>query len=398
MTAFCSNRLIMVVAVAGLVLALVSTANAVDPKYERLARDVVRTSANVQAGDVVAVHGGKPTIDLMEAVASEVLKLGGMPTMFLTTDQVARARYLEMPDQFLDQDQTYFAEWLKQIDVWISVPAYEDPKAVWAGIPEERLAKSRKSLQVVWDMLDDARIRLLNIGYPTKEQAEMYGLDFDTYQGMHWKAATTDYRKISEKGNYLVNILKGAKNVHVTTPHGTDVTFTVGNRPIFLDDGIVTKEEARSNRFLDRIAALPGGAVMFAPIESSANGNVVVPRHRCRYKPLTGISFEFKDGKLKNFKADKGGECFTETMAPYTGAKDTIGYINIGLNPEWKVMEDPGDFRPEDAAGMIVIGIGNNELYGGNNKDTTAEFSFPIVNATVDVDGRTVIKDGKLMF
>lgn len=375
----------------------VSTAGAADPRYEQLARDMVRTSANVQPGDVVVVYGGKHTIELMEAVAAEVNRLGGMPTMFLNTEKVARARFVEMPEQYLDQDQTYFAEWLKHIDVWISIPPFKDVKAVWGDIPEERMAKSRKSAQVIWDMLNDAKLRLVSIGYPTEEQAAINGLDFATYKDMHWKAVNADYKKIAERGNYLKDILRNAKTVKVTSPGGTNFTFKVGKRPIFVDDGIVTKQDAQSNRFLDRIASRPGGAVFFAPIETSANGKVVVPRQRCRFEPLTGVTFDFKGGKVQNFKADKGAACFEETLAPYTGPKDTIGFVSIGLNPQWKVMEEPGDFRPEDAAGMVTIGIGDNELYGGNNKHT-GEFSFPIVNATVEADGRVIIQDGQLQF
>jgi leucyl aminopeptidase (aminopeptidase T) len=358
---------------------------------------MVRTSANVQPGDVVVVYGGKHTIELMEAVAAEVNKIGGMPTMFLTTDKVARARFQEMPEQYLDQEQTYFAEWLKHIDVWISVPAYENIRALWGDIPEARLAKSRKSFQVVWDMLNDAKIRLVSLGYPTEEQAAINGLDFATYKEMHWKAVNADYQQIAERGNYLKSIFQGANTVKVTSTNGTNFSFKVGDRPIFVDDGVLTKQDAKSERFLERIASLPGGAVFFAPIETSANGKVVVPRHRCRFQPLTGVAFDFKNGKLQNFKADKGADCFETTMAPYTGPKDTIGYVSIGLNPEWKVMEDPGDFRPEGAAGMVTIGVGSNELYGGNNKNT-GDFSFPIVHATIEVDGRVVIKDGKLVF
>ena len=42
-------------------------------------------------------------------------------------------------------------------------------------------------------------------------------------------------------------------------------------------------------------------------------------------------------------------------MAPYSGPKDMFASVAIGLNPEWKVIEDPGDFRPEDAAGMVTM-------------------------------------------
>ena len=185
--------------------------------------------------------------------------------------------------------------------------------------------------------------------------------------------------------------------MRVTSPHGTDITFEVGSRPIFVNDGIVTEQEARSKTFFTRLATLPGGSLTFAPIETSANGKVVVPKDRCRLEPLKDISFELKNGRLQNFRAAQGSQCFEETMAAYTGSKDTIGSIRIGLNPEWKVIEDDGDFRPEDALGMVTIGLGFNELLGGANKDPGG-FSFPIVGATVEIDGRVVVKAGKLMF
>ena len=386
-----------VVAVLGVVVYAVPVATAAEDPAQ-LACRVVKTSGNIEPGEVVVVSGGKHTLDLMEAIAIEVQKAGGMPTMFLNTDRVLRARYAESPEEFLDQEPKYFAEWLEQIDLWIGLPGAEDPKAVFADIPEERFAKSARAGAVIRDMLNESGVRVVFIDYPTREQAANNSLDFATYEKMHWRAVKADYQKISEKGDYLRNILQSARTVRVTSPHGTAFTFDTGKRrPIIVDDGIVTAQEARSKTFLTRLASLPGGSLSFAPIERSANGKVVVPKHRCRFAPLTGISFEFKNGKLVNLTATEGADCFEETMAPYTGPKDMFASIQIGLNPELKVMENPGDFRPTDAAGMVTISIGYNELLGGKNT-SPGGFSFPIVDATVLVDGREVITDGKLGF
>ena len=390
-------KCIVVLGLATLLATATSTADAADPRLEKLGRDVVHTSGNIKPGDVVVVSGGTHTIDLMEAVAAEVWKVGGLPTMFLKTDRVSRAHFLEMPEQYLDQQPRYFTKWLKHIDVWISVPPFANPKAVWGDIPEDRLAKSNKAHQIIWEMLDEAKIRVVSIGYPTKETAALNGISFSTYEAMHWKAVNTDYRKIAERGKYLKNILENARTVRIASASGTNLSFEVGDRPIFVDDGIVTEQEAKGPRFLMRLASLPGGSVFFAPVESSANGRIVIPRDRCRFEPLTGVSFEFRNGRVQDFKAKTGQTCFEETMAPHTGPKDMFASVTIGLNPALKVIEDPGDFRPADAAGMVTISIGNNELLGGKNR-STGEFSFPVVNATVEIDGRAVIKDGKLTF
>ena len=365
--------------------------------YAELARRIVKTSASVKPGDVVVVSGGKHDVALMEDLAIESAKAGGLVTMFLDSDKYERAFYTEVPEQYLEQQPAYFVDWLKHINVFISLPGVEDPKATFGDVPQERFAKANKAGQVVTDALNASGVRLVGVGYPNRSDAAVNQLDFATYQKVFWDAVGADYQKISEQGKKLKQMLQGAKTVRVTSPSGTDFTFSVGDRPILVDDGIMTQEKAKSQLAFTRFVSLPSGSVFFAPIENSANGKVVVPKDRCQFKPLTGESFEFKQGHLKNFKAEQGAQCFAESMAPYSGPKDVFGYFQIGLNPAAQVMENPGDYRPGYAAGLVSIGTGDNQLLGGSNKvQGGGGSSFPIVNATVTIDGKTVVQDGKL--
>lgn len=345
------------------------------------------------------VSGGKHEIPLMEALAIEAKKQGGLVTMFLDTDAVERATYKDVPEKYLELPPTYFADWVKHIDVFISLPNIEDSKAVFGDVPQERLATAGKAGQVVTDVLNSSGVRLVSVGYPTQSDAAVYQLDFATYQKAFWDAVGADYQKISESGNRLKELLRGAKTVRITSSAGTDITFSMGDRPIFVDDGIMTDEKAKSKDFVTRVVSLPGGDIFAAPIETSANGKVVVPRDQCQFKPLTQESFEFVQGHIEHFKAESGGDCYSKWMAPYDGPKDVFGYFQIGLNPDARVMESPGDYRPANAAGLVYIGVGDNQLLGGANKVTGGGgFSFPIVNATVTIDGKTVVQDGKLTF
>ncbi len=118
----------------------------------------------------------------------------------------------------------------------------------------------------------------------------------------------------------------------------------------------------------------------------------------CRDLTVTNTKFEFRNGKVENYVAATNGNCFPETMAPYTGPKDSLGTVSIGLNPEMKVMhEGKANFAPQQAAGMVFIGLGENRFYGGTNHPSGGGYGFAITNATVTVDGTTIIKDGKLV-
>ena len=374
-----------------------SQETATEKQIGEVAHKVVTNSAKIKPGDVVVISGGKHTLPLLEALSTEAAKAGGrVAPILLSSDRVSRSLNTEVPEQYLGQPSPLI-DWLKNVDVWISTPGVEDPQAVFTGVPDARLAKASKSADLFRNALNQSKIRSVEIAVPTRTDAELVQVDFAKYQKMLWDAINADYQQIAAEGNKLKSILARAKTVKVTSLSGTNFTFSVGNRPIFVNAGIL-KETAPGEPFLSRTASLPGGAVVFAPIETSANGKVVAPRDVCRpYERLTGAAYEFRDGRMVSFKAEGNARCFEEYFAAYSGPKDMFSSFQIGLNPALKVIEDGGDYRPPEAAGMVFIGIGNNDLLGGNNKTNFGWF-IPVVNATVEVDGKIVVKDGQLVF
>lgn len=377
----------------------IQSAAAQEGSFGELAHRVITTSANVKPGEVVVISGGKHTIPLMEALAIEAMKAGGMVTMFLGSDKVSRSFLADVPERYLEQEPRFFAEWLKQVDVWITLPEASDIKALDAGVPATRLAKIDKADQFFVGMLDGMKFRQVNIIYPTDERGKSFGLDGRIYVNMIWEAIGADYKQISDNGITLKKVLEAAKTVRVTSPSGTNLTFQAGNRPIFLEDGTVSAEKAKGKSFIERTTGLPAGTLTLAPLEDSATGKVIVPRTECRFELMTDVSFEFKKGKMEDFKAGKGGNCFQELISASSGPTNQIGSFSIGLNPAWKVHEENGaHYYPSSGLGVVFVNIGDNQLLGGTNKTQgNFGFGFPIVGATVEVDGKVVIKDGKLV-
>lgn len=363
----------------------------------RLATQITGVSTGVQPGDVVVVFGGRHTLPQMEAIAIEAQKAGGMVNMLLNTDKVARSYWTEVDDAYLKLVPEYFGAWLNVVDVWISLPAIEDPPKVFGDIAPERFALGAPGNQMFNDMLNSTPLRGMFVSYPLEADARTNGLAFDDYAAMQWAAITADYEAISKTGNGLAAKLSGAQEVKITSPAGTDLTFSMGDRRVFVADGIVTPEEAESELFLERWTSLPSGLVFAAVNETSANGRVVIPKERCQFKPMTDVEFDVRNGDIEGFKAGENGACFEEAMAPYEGPANRLGGFSIGLNPKLKVMEEgDADYRPDEAAGMVEISFGDNQLLGGENK-TTGGFSFSISNATVIVDGEVVVRDGTLV-
>ena len=101
------------------------------------------------------------------------------------------------------------------------------------------------------------------------------------------------------------------------------------------------------------------------------NGKVRVAKDYGRHGLIRDTKFDIKNGKVEGYTAATNANTFIEEMAPFTGPKDIVGAVSIGLNPELKVMEsgDENSF-PQAAEGMVYISVGENKLLGGSNGPT----------------------------
>jgi leucyl aminopeptidase (aminopeptidase T) len=370
-----------------------------DPRLTEIANKVVTVSAKVKPGEVVVISGGIQKLPLIQAVAIEAAKAGGrVAPLFVTSDQLQRAYLVDVPEQYLGQPWPGNA-WLNSIDVWISMGDTDDSKAVLENVPESRLAKTTRSAEAYRAALNNSRTRSVYIGVPNKKDAEYARMDWAVYQNMLWNAINANYQEISEKGNQLAKMLESANSIRITSPSGTDITMALGKRTAFVSAGLLEEQGNAGGPFLARQTSLPGGTVIIAPLETSATGTVVAPKDTCLpYEYLIGATYVFKEGKMTSFSAKANPACFEQYYSAYSGDKDRIASVQIGLNPALKVMESGGnDFRPAEAAGMVYIGMGGDQLLGGTNK-TEFGWTIPVTNASVEIDGKIVVKDGQLVF
>lgn len=366
--------------------------------YQQLAQRIVTNNVKINPGNVVVVNGGKHTIPLMEAIAIEAQKRGGLVTMFFYTDKVAHSYYHDVPNEYLAIDPKFFGEWVKEIDVWINVPYYENTEAIIRDVPEEKFAIVNKASQAFNDAINSYKVSVLSIDEPSKTDASFYELDFDTYAKMKWAAVNTDYKKIAEDARKLEKILMNGKEVNITTPYGTNVTFALEKRPVIINDGVIDENDAKSDLTIQRVVTLPGGNIFVTASESSANGKLIIPKIRCNFETITNVSCEFKNGKIAMLGNDAFKKCMEESMQHYAGPKDMFAGFQIGLNPALKVMDETANYRPSDAAGMVFVSIGDNSIFGGKNKVEGGYSNYlPVTKATVMIDGKTIVKDGKLM-
>ncbi len=183
--------------------------------------------------------------------------------------------------------------------------------------------------------------------------------------------------------------------VRVTTTDGTDLTFEVGNRPFTSQTGDATRERMRSAQTrIDRDIELPAGVLRVAPIENTVKGRIFLPVWRPIVSEGRNLMLHFVHGRvaLQGVNADK----IDQELSAAGGDARMFREFALGFNPALKILpEFPFIAYYGYGSGVVRLSLGDNEEMGGANRGGGVYWNF-IGNATVTVDDRIVVKDGKL--
>ncbi|PYR90250.1 MAG: hypothetical protein DMG19_06045 [Acidobacteria bacterium] len=183
--------------------------------------------------------------------------------------------------------------------------------------------------------------------------------------------------------------------VRVTTPEGTDISFEVGNRPFCSQIGDASRARMESARTrIDRDIELPGGVLRVAPIETSANGSVFLQVWRPLITEGRNLTLYFANGHVavQGVNADK----IDQELTAAGGDARMFREFALGFNPALQVLpEAPFIAYYGYGAGVVRLSLGDNEEMGGANRGGGVFWNF-IHNATVTVDDRVLVKEGKL--
>jgi leucyl aminopeptidase (aminopeptidase T) len=298
-------------------------------------------------------------------------------------------------------DFVLYSNELRYTDVFINFPESEDPDSFWNELSADsaRASALRAVHALTRARVDSARnaskARFVYVNYPPVRAAlTRSGLDSAAFSRMQWSAVTTDHALMERAGARIAQLLERGRVMQITTAAGTDLRFPLAGRPVTVNAGVIRSDFARARVATLRTVTLPGGQLLFAPLETAASGRVVLPRARCEGQPLVRARFELRAGRVSGFSADSGGACVTSYLSRNASPADRLGYIMIGLNPALQPVESGSGYFPGLGSGVVHIGLGYNTDIGGVNS-TPVEKSFPLLRATVKIDGTVVLREGR---
>jgi len=255
-------------------------------------------------------------------------------------------------------------------------------KSRYAGIPGYPLEDP-----VARELIDTGK-RIIYLGYPTQQKADVMGIEFRDLHDACWTALDTDYRELEARCEEMSKVLTGGAQVHLTSPLGTDLTFSIEGREVFVDDGIISTWEVEHGRGWGH---LPAGKVIVAPVEGTANGVLVSDMTDYFGVRIGGTRLEFKDGEVTFARAEQNDDLLQLVLSEGHGDVRKLGGFEIGMNPE--VLEPIGySVWDSKSYGDATLWIGDNTLIGGEN-EASLSWGFMVVKPAVSLDGTTVLED-----
>jgi leucyl aminopeptidase (aminopeptidase T) len=192
-----------------------------------------------------------------------------------------------------------------------------------------------------------------------------------------------DFDAMAARSKAVAALLDGAREAHVTCPLGSDLRLNLEGRPGLPDDGRLTAAGTFGN--------LPAGEAFIAPV--GGEGTLVASS----LAPL-GLSDEparltVRDGHIVEAEGGLGPEYLALLQAH--GEKGTnLAELGVGTNDQARltgnVLED------EKILGTVHVAFGASAGIGGN-VSVPIHLDVVVLDATLVVDGRTVLDSGRYL-
>ena len=185
--------------------------------------------------------------------------------------------------------------------------------------------------------------------------------------------------------------------VRVETPEGTDLTFSVGDRPFSKQTGDASPDAARTWALrIDRDVEMPSGVLRVAPIETSANGAIFLPVWNHLGIATSALLLTLRDGLVIDIQGPRS-DAVDRALTQAGGSAKTFREFALGFNQVLRINPtQPYIGYYGYGAGVIRLSLGDNLEMGGANRGGGVYWNF-ITNATVTAGSEVLVQDGKLM-
>jgi aminopeptidase len=388
-------------------------------KLKLCADNITKSVSIKKEGEFILIKGGLYCHELLEEIGLSVLRKGGIPHIFSTSDYFDKVKFhdSQITVEIIEQPPSAYLEMLKHIDAYIVIEPLEDP-SIRNDVLKERLEAFQRSdaprKEILYGYKEEYAPgkKWCYAAWPSKKAADFYNIDYSLFEKFIVDGISIPLEKLSNITTNLGTYFENAKKVYVNDDLGTDFWVSIENRVRILDDGIISDEQIALG---DLGGNLPAGEVFFPTNEKQGEGKIFCPLTQESYsnKIIKNVELVFKDGKLLMDKvsADSNLDILINAFKQREEIDKikevpelrtyNVAELGIGCNP--LITKAIGYILTDEKInGSIHVAFGSNKGYGGTSI-SQMHWDFvtaPKVNITVEyLDGskKNIMENGKLI-
>jgi len=222
------------------------------------------------------------------------------------------------------------------------------------------------------------------------ETCSVYQID----EGMGtWDLSLEDINIIMERSRRILEAMKDAKWVRITSRNGTDVNLCIEGRECLPVMPVMRRAAIQ--------AAMPiplWGELNWAPVEELTEGRVVVDGILMRWGYEAAVSnpveWVVRNGRIVEVRGGREAEEFLKTLESADPNAYVVCELGIGASHKARL----GKMEEKGRLGTVHLGVGSNKgVYPGGRNVSSIHGDGSVRNVKVEVDGRVIIDDNKLL-
>jgi leucyl aminopeptidase (aminopeptidase T) len=199
------------------------------------------------------------------------------------------------------------------------------------------------------------------------------------------RTLTIDYEPVRERANRVCDQLDRAARVHVTTPSGTDLTFSIEGRVAHGRKGGLYREPGQWGN-------LPCGEAFVAPVEGSARGVYVVDASHGGVGELAEpISIRVEGGRAVRIEGGREAASLRKVLES-VGEPEAYNLAEFGIGCNHAARICGITLEDEKVLGTCHLALGRNDLFGGTVR-TSVHVDGVLRRPSIFLDGERLSLD-----
>ena len=193
-------------------------------QYPELALNIVTNLLKIHSNDIVSISGEiyncenskNPLIEIpfIEELALTIRKLGAFPVLEISTENLKKRFFSEMPDKIFSVPPNYYKNWIDTIDYFLEV-SWKNYTGSLETITRAQATKFENSAKSVIKHLHKQKKKIIYFNLPTQELADKAGLEYNELQKIYSKSVNCNYDYLRNIGSNILDEYSSYANYQI---------------------------------------------------------------------------------------------------------------------------------------------------------------------------------------